>query len=679
MRPCIPKWLRIGLLGLAAATGHAREDEVLDLGLEDLMKLEVTSAGKKSQKISDVPAAVFVITADDIRRSGATSIPDALRMAPGLQVARIDSNKWAVSARGFNGRFANRLLVLMDGRSVYTPTFSGVYWEVQDTLLEDVERIEVIRGPGATLWGANAVNGVINIITKQARDTQGGYASGGGGSVERGFGALRYGAALDDDTYGRAYAKFNRRAGFENIDKQDNGDGWDMGRAGFRIDRQAGDGNAIKLQGDAYEGRLGQTLYLPSLPLPVSDSYPYDTAKVSGMNILGQWRRALSLTSEMSVQAYCDHTYRNENFLREERDTYDLEFQHRFVPWNLHDVLWGLGYRLTGDRFSSRSQLLFGNTSQDRQLFNAFVQDDISLIEHKLKLTLGTKVEHNEFTGFEGQPNLRLAWTPNSRNTLWAAISRAVRTPSRVEDDARIALSAVPPATGLNSSPFPLAYYFQGDRKFRAEQTLAYELGYRWFPRNDLSFDATLFYNEFTTLRSTSTGIPRLTSNGYVEVAADIGNGQSGRSHGAELSAEWHPFDSWTLQATYSHVRLNLSSAVPGSNDLSPDMIEGNTPRHQISLRSGFRPDARIDCDLWLRYVDELPSSGFPHPLAYTPVSSYLTLDARLAWRPLKGLELSATGQNLLDGHHPEFVQETFAPRPTEVPRGFYLRADWHF
>ena len=505
------------------------------MSLEQLMNIEITSVGKKSQHLSQSAAAAFVISQDDIRRSGATNIPDALRMAPGVQVARIDSNKWAVSARGFNGRFAKNLLVLIDGRSVYSPSFSGVYWDMQDVMLEDVERIEVIRGPGATLWGSNAVNGVINIITKSAADTQGGRISLGAGTIEKGFGSARYGAKLGDgETYARAYGKGFGRSSFNTSDGRNSGDSWDRGQGGFRIDHQLGDDSSTTLQGDAYAGNVNQRINQPSLS-PPGMVYTNDAGRISGFNLLGRWRKSLALDSEISVQAYYDHTYKKESFGVQERNTYDLELQHRFGFADWHDVIWGLGYRLNQDQISSPFQLDFGSPRQDRQLFSAFIQDEMTLLEDQLKLTLGSKFEHNEFTGFEGQPNLRLSWTPNDEHSFWGAISRAVRIPSRGESDARIFSLIIPPSQ--QTSNFPVALYVDGNRQFRAEELLAYELGYRFMPSPRFSADLALFYNMYDGLRDGTEGQPNIDfASGLITIDSRLTNKVKGESYGAELA-----------------------------------------------------------------------------------------------------------------------------------------------
>jgi iron complex outermembrane receptor protein len=655
---------------------QATARDLTELSLEELMQVEVTSVSRKSQRAADAAAAIFVITQDDIRRSGVSSIPEALRLAPGLQVARIDSNKWAVSSRGFNGRFANKLLVLMDGRSVYTPTFSGVYWEVQDTLLEDVDRIEVIRGPGAAMWGSNAVNGVINIITQSAKDTQGGTFVAGGGSYEKRFGSLRYGAQLGESTFGRAYVKGFRRGEFDAVDRRSSNDGWDNVRGGFRIDREGNDGETYKLQGDLYSGNLRQGIYVPDLQ---TESLNYDVSRVntSGTNLLGRWQKSLSLTSELSVQAYYDHTYRKESFLTEERDTLDLDAQHRFRFGTDHDIVWGLGYRWSRDKYSGNSPVTFDTQYPFRQLISGFLQDEVMLIPDQLKFTLGARLEHNDYTGFEGQPNARIAWTPNSQHTVWAAISRAIRLPSRGEDSARLTSYFLNQSSriALLATPLSLRVDSVGNRRFQAETLWAYEIGYRLLPLENLSADVALFYNDYEKLRGN--GDPILAAD-LSNVAVPFANTLAGNSHGAEVSLDWKP-ELWVrLQLNYSYLRMDVFNAHAG-NDLTAKPTGTASPQQQASFRSSFAFDKAVDLDLWLRYVDRITTTGYPDFSVLTTIPSYVTLDARLAWRPVRDVELSVIGQNLLDSRHPEFLQGLYSPKISEIPRGVYLQLNAHF
>ncbi len=495
------------IAGFILLTGYAcplqaASQDASELNVEDLLNVEITSVSKKAQALNDSAAAVFVITNEDIKRTGATSIPEALRMAPGLDVARIDSNKWAVSARGFNARFANKLLVLIDGRNTYSRMFSGTYWENQDVMMEDVERIEVIRGPGATLWGANAVNGVINIITKHSAKTKGGLLAGGGGTEERGFGAFRYGGDISEDTTGRVYVKGFKRD--QNTDLRGNGagDNWDKVQGGFRIDSQVTLADELKFQGDLYHSHLNQVLSQPSISPPYSTTSP-DHAEAYGGNVLGRWQHTFSTQSDLSLQLFYDYYRRNEVWMAEGRDTFDLDFQHRLGLFDNHELIWGLGYQLTADRLETSNIFSISPTHRKNQLFSAFVQDEMELIEQTLWLTVGNKFEHNDFTGFEGQPTARLMWAPGLNHRLWAGVSRAVRTPSRSEANMRLTTAVVSP-----SSPFfiPVEVALQGNRSLRSEDVIAYEVGYRTTMIKSVSVDVTAFYNDYANLRDASQG-----------------------------------------------------------------------------------------------------------------------------------------------------------------------------
>ena len=429
--------------GLASA--EEREEDLTTLGLEELMNIEVTSVSKKLEKRSGAAAALYVITEEDIRRSGATSIPEALRLVPGVEVSRIDSNKWAIGVRGFGSRLARSMLVLIDGRSVYTPLFAGTYWEVQDTLLEDIDRIEVIRGPGGTLWGANAVNGVINIITKHSRDTQGLLATAGGGTEERAFGSARYGGTLGETFTYRLYGKyFDRDGGF--VPRGDDYDAWSMSRGGFRTDWAMGPQDTLKVQGDLYDGDAGQHAVITRFRPPFTQVVE-DDATLSGANLLGRWRHEVSDRSDLALQAYYDNTYRREPSFRERRNTFDLDFQHRFgIPWR-QEIIWGLGYRLTADNTGSVPTIVFRPRDRSDDLYSLFAQDEVTVIEDKLRLIVGSKFEHNDYSGFEFQPSGRLVWTPAGSHVVWGSISRAVRTPSRLDHDLELTAPPIAPGT----------------------------------------------------------------------------------------------------------------------------------------------------------------------------------------------------------------------------------------
>ncbi len=657
-------------------------ESFLDLPLEDLLSMQVTSVSKKKQSISEAPAAVYVITQEDIQRSGVTSIPEALRMAPGIQVARIDANKWAISSRGFNTQFANKLLVLIDGRSVYTPSYSGVYWEIQDTLLEDIDRIEVIRGPGATLWGANAVNGVINIITKQASDTHGGVVVAGAGNEEKAFAGLRYGGALNASTHGRFYLKFNDRdSSYATVLQDEAGDDWLSKRAGFRLDGELSEADSWTLQGDVYQTDQNQIMeylwkdpYDPanSIYAPLYDgNYTPDAFESSGWNLLGRWEHSFSEDSASSLQVYYDHTDRDEDVIRQINDTLDIDFHHRFKPMERHDVVWGLGYRRVSDEFGNTFAASLLPAEGVNELYSAFVQDEIELVPDRLRLTLGSKFEMNDYTGFEVQPSIRLLWRASETSSYWASVSRAVKTPARLEDGSRIVAQVVPAVPGV--IPFPVVFTTTGNNEFESETQIAYELGYRVQPRENISFDLALFYNNYDNLLSFERDLTSTLASTVTDASFD--NKMALHSYGLELASDWRPKEWWRLQANYAFIRLSGEVDNDSQDLISVPTIEGSTPRHQVSIRSHMDLVHNWSLDLWANWTDKLKRSSLSDEVE-TP--AFTSLNARLAWQPAKNLELSLTGRNLLDSRHQEFVAENLITE-TQVERSIFAQVRWKF
>jgi iron complex outermembrane recepter protein len=608
--------------------------ELKQLSLEELMNQTVVSVSRQAEALSDAPAAVTVITQEDIRRSGATSLPEALRLAPNLEVAQVSSHEWAISARGFNNTAANKMLVMIDGRTVYTPLFAGVFWDVQDTLLEDIDRIEVISGPGGTLWGANAVNGVINVITKSAKDTQGGLLLGGGGAELNGFGGVRYGGQLAEHVYYRVYAKYFDRDSTLFADGLQATNAWNMGQGGFRVDWEAPGENNLTFQGDYCQGGVAQ----PQSP----------HIDLSGGNSLGRWTHSFSEQSDLTVQMYYDHTHRRiPNTFTEDLDTYDLDAQHRFALGDRNQVVWGLGYRTFWDDVQNSPVLAFLPPHLNHQVFSTFVQDRIKLIDDRLYLTLGSKFEHNDYTGFEFQPNLRLAWMPAGRQTVWAAVSRAVRTPSRIDRDFYV--PGVPPFSLL-----------QGGPDFESEKLIAHELGYRVQPVARLALSLTGFYHDYDDLRSTEP------LNPPVPFPVVIANGLRGETYGAELAADYKVTDWWRLRAGYTELRVHLSPK-PGSVDMSNGSNESHDPNRQVSLWSFLDLPAHLELDTGFRYVSQIANQNVP---------AYSEMDARLAWQVRRNLELAVVGQNLLHSHHIEFG----APANRyEIERVLYGKVTWRF
>ncbi len=663
-RILLASFLAVLLAANTVAQTSRSVPDVTAMSVEDLMNMQVTSVSKRTQKVADAAAAIFVITQEDIRRSGATSIPEALRLAPGLEVARIDQNKWAIGSRGFNGRFDNKLLVLIDGRSVYTPLFSGVYWNIQDVMLEDIDRIEVIRGPGATLWGANAVDGVINIITKPAASTQSAIVTAGGGTEERGSGGVRYGSKLGDNTHYRIYGKYFDWGPSNFASGATANDGWDAMRGGFRADWTPTGANSLTLQGDLFRSKYDETLTVPSLASPFSSTFP-NNGVYSGGNILGRWNHN-SEGNSMSLQMYYDNTTTvDKSLFVDHQNVFDMDFQHGFHVGDSQQFVWGLGYRSILDRNDSSFTVSLQPNQVSLNQFSAFLQDEISLVDNRLRLTLGSKFEHNDFTGFEVEPNARLLWTLSPNQSVWTAVSRAVRTPALTEEGLRLNSAVIPPGTPANPAPLPAVVAVFGSHQFNSEDLLAYELGYRVQATSNLSLDLATFYNHYSNLRTAEPGTPFVEGSPAptdIVIPFVAGNKMSGGTYGLELFADWKVIPKWRLTGSYSYLQMDIHKNL-SSQDPTPDNPNGSSPRHQWYLRSSVDLPKHFDLDTTLRFVDHLSSLNLPN---------YYSLNAHLGWRPVRNLELSIGGQNLLDNRHLEFLPDFVNTSPTVVKRSIF-------
>lgn len=657
------------VLFATSATVHANETDLTTLSIEDLMAIQVTSVSKKSQSLSDSAAAIFVITAEDIQQSAATCIPELLRMVPGVNVARIDANKWAISSRGFNSRFSDKLLVLMDGRSVYNPLYSGVYWEVQDTMLEDIERIEVIRGPGATVWGANAVNGVINIITKHAADTLGGLAVAGGGTEERAFASGRYGTTITEGVYGRLYAKGNSRDSFQFVTGEDSKDSWESYRSGFRVDGSLAPSNNFNIQGDIYKGDLNQTVILPTLTDP-SFYIGEDNVDTKGGNILASWTQYTSAGGEIDLQFYYDSASRDETTNHEEADTLDLEFKHHFSFGEKQDLIWGLHYRYISEKFYNTFWTQLEPENDDTNLFSLFVQDEYTALTDTLIFTLGSKFEHNDYTGYEIQPSLRALYSPLKNHKLWGAVSRAVRTPHRIERNSTLTTIILPPSNSFNPLSIPAAAGITKNEDFDSLIVVAYEAGYRYLVNETLSFDIALFYNDYDDLRSSDATTPTINGS-YGEVYNQFGNKADGTSHGFELAVAWQALEKVKFDLAYSYIDEDYTDIY---------ITQGSeAPINQFSLRANWKATDSISFDFWGRYVGDVGCFYVYNPGdPYYTIDDYFTADIQITYRPTSQLDIALIGQNLLTESHEEYVQEFWA-LPTEVERGVYLKATYRF
>ncbi len=622
-----PDWAQRGIVAWALAAilvltlpGATRADppveppsELKKLSLDELFQLEVTSVSKTPERLSQTASAIQVITGEDIHRSGATTLPEALRLAANLEVAQVSAHDWGITARGFNGAplssgsLADKLLVLIDGRSVYSSLFGGVYWDVQNVMLEDVDRIEVISGPGGTLWGANAVNGVINVVTKSARETRRGLATVSAGSQLRDHGALRWGGRAGENVFFRAWGQRIDRYDSRRPDGTVGTDAWGLTQGGFRVDGSPPGPDAWTLEGDAYGGREGR---------PTSTS-------VTGQDVVGHWTRTLSATSDLDLRAYFDRTWRDFPISRyhDELRTWDVDFQHRVGLGDRHTLLWGVGGRLQR-HITHSTPPTFEPATRTLHLFSAFVQDQVALVPERLGLTVGSKLEHNVYSKFDVQPGVRLAWTPDARRTFWAAVSRAVRSPSRFDVD------FVSPG-------------FTGNPDFASEKMTAYELGARARPVPRASLSVATFVNQYDDVRT----IDVVSAAPPVYIFA---NDQEARTRGVEVTGTLEATPAWRVSAGYAYLHERFTARSPAVYAGS-DRIEATDPRHRAQFQSSMDFGPHVQFDLAARYVDALPAS-----VATPRVPAYGTLDARLGWR-LGTFEAALVGQDLWDDRHPEF------------------------
>jgi iron complex outermembrane receptor protein len=607
---------------VAPARSHTQPslEDLAKLSIEELMNIEVTSVSKREQKLSRVSAAVFVITQDDIRRSGSTNIPDVLRMVPGLDVAQIDGSAWQISSRGLNSQFADKLLVLIDGRTVYSPLFAGVYWDVQDVPLEDIERIEVIRGPGASVWGANAVNGVISIITKGAKETQGRLVTAGGGSHEPGFGLTQYGGSFGQATSYRFFIKGLDYDSFSSLSGQDGLDGSHLLHGGFRVDSTLSNQDSLTVQGDLYGGTEGERINTVALTPPFGKVLALST-DVSGGNALGRWGHTFSPHSSTSLQIYFDQTDRDAVVAGEKVNTFDIDFQHHVGWGSRQDFVWGVGYRYFSYKTTPSLSVSFNPTSGGQQLFTSFVQDEIMLKPDRLYVTIGAKVEHNDFSGREFQPTARIAWSLTDKHMLWAGYSRARRTPSPTDRGLRINIAAFPGPGGL-----PALLTVMGNPNAVSENLDAFDSGYRTQLRSDISLDLAIFFNRYGNLRTIEPGTPFMELDPlprHLNVPTVIANQMHGETHGLEMAVNWKATDRWTISPGYAFERIHLGLGDASHDANSVATGEGSSPHIQAQIRSHLALSRRLEWNTSAYFVGQLPAQEVP---SYTRLDSGITL-----------------------------------------------------
>lgn len=645
--------------------GEALEstNELLPLSWEELTELDVSTLARQEQSVKNSPAAAFVITAEDIRRSGVTSLPEVLRMVPGMNVGKINAWNWAVSARGFNDLYANKLQVMIDGRSIYDPLVSGVYWGQQNPSLQDIERIEVLRGPSGSLWGANAVNGTINIVTRSAKDTQGGMLTGGGGSEERGFGSVRYGTKLGESTYLRGTLSANGRdASTDLADRNDTRDYGNTQTGNFRLDSQLSEHDQLTLEANVTHYRLqGYFIGKTSLSPPEWQQDDFGRDGVTG-SLQGGWKHHTDSGHDWHLNMAFTQTEWELAMNTMSRSQYFLDLQHSLPSFGAHHLMWGLNYQTIDDDFGNTLTLGFEPAHFTQHNVGLFLQDQIDLMDD-LKLTLANRVEHFTFTGWEVEPNARLLWTPNRQHSLWAAVSRAVVLPNRAQHGIR--LHKTIPGTDI-------FFEAKANPDMLTENLVAYELGWRWQINRSLDLDTALFYNIYDRMQGTKfTG--RVINDPIPNtLEATVGNYRQVKSYGLEIAANYRVNHDWRLQASYSanQFEVNYDPAIHWFRD---ELTEPHfNPSHSLSLRSLFNLTNEIELDTWARYVDEVYVDR-------RTVPAYFTLDVRVGWHPHKDLEISFSGQNLLDGQHPEFSDILYIPVASQIQRGYLAQISWHF
>ena len=660
--------LACAVILMAASPATADSRSLADMSLEEFLNTEITSVSRKAQRLVEAPSAVFVITSEDIRRSGHTLVPELLRMVPGVHVAREDSNTWSISSRGFNSRFANKLLVLIDGRSVYTPLFSGVYWDIQDVMLEDIERIEVIRGPGATVWGANAVNGVINIITRTAVESQGNLVSVAAGNEDRLITAYRYGGKISDQLGFRISGKLaNRDDSVVRGIGGDSEDEWRLGRTSMRLDYQRNARDSFTLSSDLYKGDVGSRVRVDSALSRATAflgiSIQNDNARVRGGDVILRWNRQISEAASTELQVSYDVRNRDYVHLDERRRQLDLSFTNQLALGN-HDLIWGMGWRLDRDRIVNTPNVGFDGHGR-QVLYSAFLQDEFDLIPDTLRLTAGSKLEWNSFTGWEVQPSVRLLATPTEGQQLWTSVSRAVRTPSRADHGLTAFLLTVVPAGFLGCPAGPVACPVDvlGNKDFESEELWSYEIGYRAQPAPNLSLDVAAYWNEYENL---NTFIP----DPVIPLNFRFDNGEEARGWGVEVAAQWQVADWWRLSAGYTGANLRTNEGKAGGRTL---------PHHKASLRSSIDLPGHVELDTAAYYVGHVDLGQNLITLARTEVDSYVRFDARIAWWPRPDLELSLVGQNLFESEQIEWIDTTASLPTQEIERAFYAKLTWRF
>jgi iron complex outermembrane receptor protein len=641
-------------------------EDLTSMNIEDLMNIKVTSVSRTEEKLSRTASAVFVIGPEDIADSGALNIPDLLRMAPGVDVAQLTSNTWAIGVRGFNGRFSNKVLVLLDGRAVYTTTTGGVFWDVLNLPLEDIERIEIIRGPGGSVWGANAVDGVINIITRKSDETLGGLITAGAGNLDQGFGTVQYGGTLGKKTDYRIYTKYQNEDHTPNAAGQEGGDGWHLLNGGFRADSTLSEKDTLTIQGSIYTGEEGVPRFSLTSISPPASGFVDSPVPLSGGYLESVWNHTFSARSDTSLQLSYD-TYQRHDALGEGRKTFNADFQHHFLWADRQNILWGLALRYTSSQANGSLFVSLDPPDRNDYLFSSFVQDEIALVPDRLFLTIGTKLERSYYTGWAAMPSARLAWQINGRHTVWAAYSRPIRTPAETDIAIRSNVAGFIGAGGV-----PTVIELEGNPDFGNETLAAYELGFRTAVSKKLSIDFASYYNDYKDEQTMEPGapFPVTTAPLHLVLPLTYGNLMSGETHGVEISGEWKVMRRWRLAPGYAFEEIHMRTQ-PGSLDTtSVGIAEGSSPRNSAQLRS------IIDLPHGLAWS---ASADFVDRLAAFDIPSYTRVDTQLTWKWGERGTFSLVGQNLQRDDHFEIQDFTQSVAANQIKRSAYAMIRWSF
>lgn len=638
------------------------------------MNIQVTSVSKREQKLSRTAAAIFVITQEDIQRSGATNIPDLLRMVPGMDVSQINGSTWAIGSRGFSQQFANKLQVMVDGRSIYSPDFSGVFWDTMDLPLSDIERIEVIRGPGGSIWGANAVTGVISIFTKKASETRGTLVEAGGGTFQQGFGMVQYGGSLGAATDFRVYTKYFNQSPMLDLNGQSGADDWHRLREGFRTDSKLSTKDSLTVEGDLSTGREGGFGFeLPAVTSTGFVAVPEHFSLANG-SLESVWDHSYTNGSESSLQCSFDQHRRDDPRIPEVLNTFDLDFKHHFIAGQRQDFVWGLGYRETSDRFGGSLTVTVNPSNLSRQLFNSFIQDEISVVSERLFLTIGAKLEHNDYTGFGFMPSVRSTWAVTKNHMAWAAVSRALRTPSR--EDTNLVVND---GSFVDPSGTLILLRIVGNPRFQNERLIAYEAGYRIAASNRLSVDVAAYFDDYNNLQTSELGgsfFEAAPAPPHVVQTLTFQNLMYGKTHGFEIAANWKITHRWQMSPAFDFAKEHMHARPTSSDTRTGPFVEGGAPDRMAQLRSHIDLMWGLAWDASAYYVDPLTDQGSSGNVR---IPAYTRLDTGLTWKPGERFSVNIVGQNLVRDHHQEFEDALGSVKSGQIKRSAYVKVTWQF